>query len=150
MNLLSMPSGVQKEFKCIICTKSFGSKAWVKRHFATHKTIPYSARGHRQGFLPAYTHPSCWPAADGFSWRRQNAVLANKLRLEAENAAYETIEDHMVYVAALTKKEYEVKEEIKRLADWWWWWDTQGDDIKQAIKHAPPGPLNIQGKRITT
>lgn len=63
------------------------------------------------------------------------------------NLAQDEAEDYMQELGALTRKEFAVKQELKRLSFWRWWWEAQGDDIGDALENAPAGRLNITGER---
>ena len=146
---LSLPNKVQKtpsplKYECVICQRKFRSRGWVKTHFRTHRTIPYNA-GQSQ-YLHPYTHPSCWPATEEFSWERQGELLANKKHRIQVNASQEEEEDVMVEYGALDRKELAVKKVLKTVVMWWWWWNAQGRDITDALESAPPGRLDISGE----
>lgn len=114
----------QKQHQCVLCDKTYKTRAWVKRHFATHEALPFiewnGDNGEDAGrqFLPAYTHPSCWPAEEN-SWARVVEVTARKEgrgrpASDAPTAEYNAYRDQ-IDLAALTTKELAVKRDTRAL-----------------------------------
>ncbi|KAL8797865.1 MAG: hypothetical protein Q9195_000217 [Heterodermia aff. obscurata] len=143
----------KKTFKCIICTRGFHSKAWVRRHYRTHDNIPYRMdnEGEKE-FLPAFTDPSCWPAAETMTWDRLNALTNFKEAAKSIDSADATpselsawiINDHMEEIGALTPREYRAKE-LQKLRRWHWWWEAQQGAVVDHVEHGTAGDLQING-----
>lgn len=112
----------------------------MKTHFRSHPTIPYNSSMGEE--LPSYTHPSCWPAVEPFTWERQDALLAAK---EAELDRQDVEDDDTEEVGEFKPAKDVVEQEVERLSMWWWWWTAQDDAITEALRRAPPGRLNITG-----
>ncbi|KAL8828406.1 MAG: hypothetical protein Q9191_002604 [Dirinaria sp. TL-2023a] len=141
--LRSLPYKIEKapkapKYECVLCERRFRSRGWAKTHFRSHATIPYNLS--RAEEIPVYTHPSCWPATEAFTWEGQNALLGAK---RAEGPDQHDVEDYMQQVEVLTSTENAAKQEVKKLGMWWWWWTAQGDDIKEVLRRSAPGRLNI-------
>ena len=115
---------VQKEakYQCVVCDRKFRTRSWVSRHYRIHRIIPFHVDGrNRAWYLPAYTHPSCWPAEDN-SWGRINELTRRKEENvwpgtnapTADRIAYNNAFNN-IPLAALTQEEQEAKQEKKYL-----------------------------------
>lgn len=156
---LAFPDGIKKKqkawkektFTCIICFQKFRSKTWVSRHFKTHKTIPYYRGTTHEGgpvvtdSLPAYTHPSCWPA-EVMTWER---IEAEKWLAEDAAMGWDPGADSPEAVAAYNVQKKKItalaggpdrearKSETKRLMRWYIWWRHAENDIANRINNGP-------------
>ena len=144
----------KKTFNCIICMRGFHSKAWVRRHYRSHDNIPYRVNheGEKEP-LPAFTHPSCWPADETMTWDRLNALTEFKEAAKSIDSADATpselsgwnINDHMEEIGALTPREYKAKKELQKLRRWHWWWEAQQGVVVDHVEHGTPGGFEING-----
>ena len=167
---LAFPDGIKKKekvledktFTCIVCSQKFRSKAWVSRHFKTHETIPYYRGTTNEGgpvitdFLPAFTHPSCWPA-EVMTWER---IKAEKWLAEDAEMGWEPGADSPSAVAAYNAQkkiitamaggpQRRVRDgETKRLIKWYIWWMHSEIDIINRIDSGPIGVFQVNGTLI--
>ena len=132
----------------------FPLKGLVRRHYRSHDNIPYRVddEGERE-FLPAFTHPSCWPAAEKMTWDRVNALTDFKeaaVSIDSADATPSELsawknKDHMEEIGALTPREYRAKKELQILRRWHWWWEAQQGAVVDHVEHGTPGGFEING-----
>ena len=145
---------VRKEprFQCVVCDRKFRTRPWVARHYVIHRIIPFEVDGrNRARYLPAFTHPSCWPAEEN-SWQRIRELTRRKEEIVWPGTDAPTA-DHVAYnralhdlpLAALTDEEREAKQERKYLSMWWWLIQGQGEhnDLKDLLENGNVMPFNM-------
>jgi len=152
--------------RCIVCRKSFMTKAVLKFHFEqAHQVLPQTqGESFTNQLLPAFTHPSCWPAPVKLDKKEIRILAARKQRLEdtePPNPKYDrksVIQDYrdqcrFADVGARNEKEYKDIKDVQEYRIWNWWVEQKEVDMDAALENEEAhlrttGKLDIPPKML--